>query len=126
MTTKKPAKKTARKLSDLSDKEKLKFLQKELDALIAKMNTPKARAATKELFDTTSEELGEAAVKGTKKHLKTYHLSAEWELKAETPAAAKKQFMLLLKEYEDAVEIEEQEVTEPNINLAAWNGSVDI
>jgi hypothetical protein len=44
----------------------LAALSQEFDDLVARMRTPKARAATRELFSATPKELGDAALVGVK------------------------------------------------------------
>jgi heat shock protein HspQ len=58
------------------------------------------------------------------KSKRTYRLFAECEIKATTPEEVKKQFMTLLKERDDTIEVEEQEITQPNIDLTSWVGRV--
>jgi prevent-host-death family protein len=45
----------------------LKALTREFDAIVARMHTPKARAAARDLFTATPEELGKAALAGVKR-----------------------------------------------------------
>lgn len=45
----------------------LQALSREFDELVARMRTPKARAAARSLFTATPEQLGEAAVAGVKR-----------------------------------------------------------
>jgi antitoxin Phd len=48
---------------------KLDSLREEVDALVAKMQTPKARAAVRSLFKATPKQLGQAAVAAARKRV---------------------------------------------------------
>jgi prevent-host-death family protein len=50
-----------------TDKSKLNRLSEEFDALLARMQTPRARAGMKAAFDATPDQLGKAAVAAARK-----------------------------------------------------------
>ncbi|MGV3622491.1 MAG: response regulator [Archangium sp.] len=50
-----------------SENPDLRALSKEFDELVARMQTPKAKAVARSLFSATSEDFGRAAVAGAKK-----------------------------------------------------------